>query len=635
MTGRAARAALRPAVLEFRRGLTLPGRPAPGGRDHAALVALMTLLITMIALALDARRSLETNLVHALVGHVPGAGTPLIVQPHVDRLIAGFDARALAVFRNHGGFAPTIARHPDQASPLNELDAFPFVEIEPESPFLRLAGWAATGTSEAPRLSGWAVDRNNPLWRNAVGDDGRPLTIVIDRRLARRAFSYAAYRAAVAPRLPAPARNALPVTVADPAMLDTLYFDVIFSGEDTRLVPFSIVWVDGLPALQEIAMLVPIDVLARASAAFRYPALAFVTERDRDEAGDPAMELTRLTALDTDLAADGTEAGAPQALATCLGSDVTTEIRPTRTILHVNGRYSYGDFTACMTHAGIGTGARIVPGFRRHPTIEARGRALSVACDGIEGGRIPHRLLEACRQKSAGERAPFTVFSGFRAALVFVPDGISPAEALSALLAERGDKMPGGNNRIFLTAESYRDAVTRISYSHGVIAYLGAVLAALGLAIAACVMAGQILPMLDRRRRTFGLMLARGIPAGAIALGLVLQIALAATIATVCAFLLRIGVITLVDLRFTASPTAELARTMLGVAHPVLLGSATMPAAGSAASLFAGAGLVTLIAIAAAALGLWRIGLTPDAAPVDLMTTASGPRRTAHKRAPA
>lgn len=634
--------ALRLASIEFLRGGVMFWRPAPAGRDFGALTVLCAVLIGLTTLATSSGSALQRNLIQGMLGHVEGAGTPIWLLVHSSRLFLG--PEQLAAFRNGGGFTATH-RPRDPNGPLAQLDFHPVVEVEPLDPYVRLP--CATAGPESPcgaaivwrermgpgdppmELRGWGIDRANPLWI-ASGGPASGRTLVANAATFRKRFDYAAYRTGLAGVAPAPLLEALPERIDDVTDLHRLILSVRLHGNLRRLQLFDVTWVESLPGLQKVSLLVPLDGIAPAKLVYENENLTNLGPEDVDDEGTPGAVLRRITVYGATraevrrrLEADGRDALAE--VAACLGrrsfgsnGPYRWSERGTDRVLEIDGEVTWAVAKACLARSGLAPDAgfdAVRPGFDLvDAPLAVAGRTATARCAAVRPSLLAQDTRGLCAEGGAEATFTFSAFPDFRTGIVFVPDRLDLAEAIDAVTGQTL-----GGEPVVISSESYRDALGRISYARAVIAHLGSALALFGLLLVGVILLLQIAPTIERRRKSYGLLLARGMSRWEVTAGILLQMGLAVILGAVVAAVSTELTKAAFEGWFAGSQAARLAQSELGLLHPRLIPDVSL--IGRLAHLGGATGLVLAAAIVAALWTIRRLPLRRSTAPIDLMVT--------------
>lgn len=636
--------AMRIAILEFSRGTGLFGfgrlvglRRTGAGGDFVSLTLLSAVIIALVAFSASAGRGIAENVTQVMLGHIRGAGTPIWLLANFSR-DAAVDRPALAVFANGGGYAsaspPLENVEPAVASALGRLSFFPVAETEMRDPLLQLpadAIWRLNAFEGAAptEFRGWVVDLDNPVWTAFAQSPRDPRTVVLNRKLFRDHFDYAAYRQFLAETLPPAAAVQMPPQLDDISDLKAVYLSLPFDGNRRRLVNFDVVWADNLPGLQKIAILIPYEIASLARAAWENPGITVTFEDDRDDFGDPFQIVERVTFLgaDTASARPFLDDGQMERFSQCLGPGV----RPAHT-----ERMKRFDFLAitswapveqCLETAGLTDYPNLSPGFTSHPAVSVTGRVVTAPCHAVSDRIVQASDDPGCR---ADGLVRFEPFSAFRTGLLFVP-----AEADIAGVLDTVRQYGDARGKVFLIAESYQDALARMDFTQKVVQYLTFAVGGLGFALCASVLYLQIRPLLLARAPTYGLLLARGLRSGAIYAGVIVQIVMTIAIGAAIGLVLLLAIRYGVEWAFGRSAAAATARTDFGLLEPRLIPVAETGAGNPLSRLMAGlAGFAASVAaigftlLAFALATLWSMPLRRSTAPVELIVARNQSMRT-------
>lgn len=563
-------------------------RDAPDGRDFLSLTLLLAGLVGLGCVLLAAQTGLTRNVADTLLGRIDGAGSPIRISASNRQLGSGLDA-------------PTLARIEDATHIVHPLN-------DAEPGLIRLPGMKGT-----EGMAGLIVQRDNPLWLWAMGEDGQddPLTLVIDRHFFAGIFAPDAYRAALADWMPPAALAAIP---DDLDAMNTLYLLSRINAASGMMdqaqrglapVAWRIRWVESFPTPDRPHFLMPADIASGLALGERVPGLAFDPVPMRE--GGATVSALRVFALAgrADVlaclgpAARGTEAGA---------GDLDVRFEPRLTAALVR---------PCLTAAGWREGIDYRLTGRTRPALEATAAGWTLPCAAFSLGDHTPTNRALCT-RDAGRVVTEPWFRRWDRADVYVPqrsDILTVRDELMALT------VPETGAPLLSIGSLYSGALGRLGYLTGVMDWIGGPVALLALLTGAGMLHSALLAFVARRKRQYGLLLGRGMGEGDIVLMLGLQGVLTLTTAAILGFALAEGAIMALSHAFEGSPSALLARTALGQPDPVLMMPLTsLEALGPAlARLGIITGMLALLMATIGAVLVLRAGLRRGVPPMALL----------------
>ncbi|MCB2261551.1 MAG: hypothetical protein LGR52_01190 [Candidatus Thiosymbion ectosymbiont of Robbea hypermnestra] len=562
--------AIRLGLIELRRGVPwFGGRDFTGRLDFLWLTLLLGLTLAIALLLLAARQGLLDRLLDVSLAVVPGHGVPIWVRGKA---------------RDEGD---ALSR--EQLARIERLDrglrVYPYRDVL--SSDVRLPGTHETAGGEAvwrplPRDAQgvgeafvsepliWAVSAADPLWRTALAavpelaerarTEILPL-VVLNRRaferldcgLYSRALATAGRAARLVPEfddfgpLPAPTVEDIPE-----CLQDRFIWLRVKPGADSELHRFRVLWVERLPTFDEVAMLFPLNFYTAMKLAQFDGDLRFFPER-LGAAG------TRLKTLEVH---PGREHGYSDAelerFRDCLGLDW----RRRRARLQLPFPVAENAIETCAHAAGLSF-LRAVPTGNSQPYLIAGGTPdKSSPFRFVDGGR---RLCLSPTQGTQGEPAPELCGeeedlvlvdpvrgNDFDRAIVYVPDRervshvVDRLEALTTVggttdEATEGDGPRADQEAVLTIPGPYRDAVRRFGFMTAVVELFewpfGTVL---GLSLLTLSLA-QIGVVIQHRRHSYGVYLAKGMDGGAILAMLMVQVSIGLVVGLALACLGLIG----------------------------------------------------------------------------------------------
>lgn len=628
------------AWIEFARGTGLFGlgrlfglrRNPVLGKDYISLTLLVAIVITLIAFSITAGRGVSENITQIMVGHVQKAGAPIWVFVNTSR--EAIDGNTLSVFRNGAGFDGSDGEQATAvASPeslIGKLNFYPVTELEMRSPYVQLPtsdAWnaEADGGDLAVDFRGWAVDADNPLWASNTNGPATDFSVVLSRSLFEKHFNYPKYRAFLAEQLTAAELSRLPANLKEISNLSHIYLALPFGNETKRLLSFDVIWADNLPGLQKVSMLVPYEIVARARAVWENPKLSLVFETDLDDYEESFQILDSIEFRGLDLASsksfvdENEEPKNMKELTACLGKSVE-ELRNKETLTLAFRRAPHWPLVEnCLKTSRLNGYPNLIYNFNNYRGWHADGRFVTASCSAVR----PHVLVRDADSSCRGEEGAirFTPFPYFRTGLVFVPPGIAIISAVEDVLSFSDRK-----GAVFLIPETYWDALLRMDFTQKIIRYVTSAIGALGLILLAMVLFLQISPLLSGRRKTYGLLLARGVPWRALYFGAFFQFLLITVFATLIATGLTLFLHAGLEHFFAASEAAETAKSRFGLPDPRFLPEGSVDDAlisqivnsigGSLVLSSLGVGLSMLAFLI---IVLWRIPIRASTVPVELL----------------
>lgn len=232
----------------------------PGGRDFVWLTILISMILTFTFLLLGSYRSILNQFVDVLIGKIEGHGVPVLViaNPFAKGGVNLINTTVLCDAEKLGNEI-----HPYRSITMG-FD--PNIEL-PEKSIWKI---------DSPGFDGWAVYRDNPLWKGVSSQDKPlPLEIVVNRTMFRKYFDYNKYREVLRKSISSDEWNKLPDRLPDTdEPMDELWLR-IRTGSGSELLPFKIIWADHLSAQEKIAFLFPLSTYHALSFSNRYPELRY------------------------------------------------------------------------------------------------------------------------------------------------------------------------------------------------------------------------------------------------------------------------------------------------------------------------------------------------------------------------
>lgn len=556
------RTVLQVFMREFVRGTGLFGlgflfgiRRHRTGQDFLSLFGLGAIIITIVAFSSSAGRGITENLTNAMLGNIRGAGAPIWVLGHPEN---GFVVDPT--------FSGVTLKGGKEERP--EPRFYPVTEIEPNDFLIKLPDkdiWATISQSKdtSTEVRGWAISRDNPVWRQYADENASISTVILSRSLFEQYFQYPKYREALAKVLPATALQQVPETVNDFSTLKQIYLSLPFQDNRRRLVKFDIRWVDSLPALQKIAFIVPEDIVSLGSAVRSNSGIGLAFPSDVDQYDKPYQILTGVTfrGMTTSRFKKALEERGGDKifddLLKCVGPSATMERDGGRLSIKWKEVVDRKDVYACLSTANMDKLPNFSPAHSPVPELVAQGSIVETTCQALSNA---NRLIAEPPACTDG-KVKYIPNPHVRSGLFFVPSNEDIAAHLDTIKGYRDGK----NRAVFIIGENYLDALGRMDFTKKVISYLTAVMAVLGLVLCVVVLYLQMRPMVSRRAASYGLLLARGMSPVEIYAGFFIQILATVLVSALVAVLLYIGIRVAIEHWFQSSDAAIAARKGIGL----------------------------------------------------------------------
>lgn len=560
--------------IEFRRSVfSIKG---PDGRDFLSLSLLYALVLSLGSLLAAAQDGIVVNFADTLLGRIEPHGSPIRVATHLERQRESIDAEALSLF----GI--------DRADPrLIRAKAFPMREIDSgligfPSQDNKTSYWNPYRDGVRQDFAGWAMKRDNPIWRDALDRQPEPrlgsLDIVLNKKVFTERFDYQAYVKALMGYLPPNIIESLPTHWED---LNEIYLQIWISSPSTgqgasdklvsALLPLRVTWVDSLPSLTQTAYLLPAAItsgleMSQESPRIKFDPLALFSEFEvvhsvKVFGNSRAMQTLGATEL------------VHEKVSQCLGEGVSIEENPLGDFnIALPSRLPVQDIEPCLT----------VLNFKPHrdymyiggpsPSLKPLVDGWSIACQDfprelltIEGRRTCADGLETTFHPYYTSWDKLDVYSAERQGLVQLRNALSVATISVGTGATQRSKSA------FEIGSLYSDSITRFGYLVGVINWIVKPIGILSFFAVTYFLIVQMMVLVEKRRRAYGMLLARGMRPQGLRLMLAMQVLLSVSIGAVVAVLIaeifKLGF----GYAFEASELAAIARRDLGEPEPRLI----------------------------------------------------------------
>lgn len=559
--------AVRLGLIELRRGIPLSGnRDFTGRWDFLWLTLLLGLTLAIALLLLAARQGILDRLLDVSLAVVPGHGVPIWVR---GKPRDSGDALSLEQLDRIATLDKGLRVYPYRDVLSSDIRLPGTYEVTGGEGVWRPLPQDAQGVGvefvSQPLI--WAVSADDPLWRTALSaapelaERARTgiLPLVVLNRRAFRRLDCGPYSQA----LDATGRAAKPVSDFDfgplqvpvsndipDCLRDGYIWLRVKPGPNSELHRFRILWVDRLPTFDEVAMLFPMNFYTALKLAQFDADLHFFPER-LGEAG------IRLTVLEIHPGREGGYSDEElERLRACLGPDWKRQ----RARLQFPFPVAEKAVAACAKETGLRFLREVPTGYSRPYLITGGTPVKSSPFRFVEGGR---RLCLAPTKRTKGESDPKLCGDGgmlavvdpvrgndFDRAIVYVPDRERVPQVVNRLeeLTTTGgtdvpeDMSPDASQESVLTIPGpYRDAVRRFGFMTAVVELFkwpfGIIL---GLSLLVLSLA-QIGIVVQHRRHSYGVYLAKGMDGMAILVMLMVQVFISLAIGLVLACLGLVG----------------------------------------------------------------------------------------------
>ncbi|MCP4548451.1 MAG: ABC transporter permease [bacterium] len=514
------------ALTEWRRAFRW--RRAGGGtgrRDFFWLTILLFLTLALALLLWGTKQGLLNQFMNVSLGYIEGAGVPLWLVSEVGGLEDNLIDRQM------------MERM--MALGIPQLSLHPYREVEPNEVALPGHWQQKEVWRKGEAFIGRAVESRDPLWSfNTTAIPGAPdhdveqmrLEVLANETLFWRNFNCTAYHEALLGQVPEDMLTVdKPQNVPDsiPPCLggEILWLDIKI-GRERELVPFAIRWQKNIPAMQQLALLMPLGVLhairiSRHNLEFRY--------RPEDTLGKESY----VTEIQISPDEEGVEDNAQlELLASCLGSELSVSDRLRLKLVKSQRRVDQ-----CAAEHGFRIKRQAglveppylqITGTQRGHTIYGDDQGyITLACSGLNS--LFRIRIEDCNSSDAenGRIHATDLLNGYPKVVAYLPRSelFKAREALTAMPKYPGDTDPEAPRAVYIH-DSYEDALIRFSFINEVMKSLEssyAIFFGIFLAVLLWVQVGVVV---SHRRHLYGIFLAKGLSWGEIRKVLLLQITL-------------------------------------------------------------------------------------------------------------
>ena len=502
------------AWLEWYRGFIPSRRGGSDRRDWLWLAMLVALTTSLGMVSIGGSRGLLSSFRDLMLGHIPGAGIPIVVDAHVyvrRGLRTAYEAQVSAAI-------PGAQMHRHRY--LNRrVVGYPRPEPGKKSSLWR--------DGEV----GWVVSRDNPLWRTGSSDGGRPgeRRVVLNREAFAGSrgtkadavggrFDCLAYRDRVLARMPDAFEGEANDSCAD---LTFIGLEVATAWSST-LMRFEVDWSDRLRGHVHPQMLLPDDVYALVQAASASPSLRLDPEA-------PSATGPWVSTFDVDATTVGEQRAGE--LARCLGLSgagrvagddrtfVLAPPRPTRLLTRCAAAWAVPLREGAVSEAQEGHAAKMLP------------TEMELPCAPL-GPDLAKTL--GCPERGEGARgaARYGVLAGgdgTDSAVVYVDRGRDIMKAMLALT-----KLEFETGPTFVIQPASRDALVRFGFAAEISEALNSeLLLLLGLLLLG-VGTAQVSTVVTHRTFAFGVLVGKGWTWGSIFLMTSTQVLLSVCVGVAC-----------------------------------------------------------------------------------------------------
>ena len=242
--------------------------------DFFWLTVLLALTLSLAILIYGSREGLLNQFMDVSLGNIEQAGIPIWVVARIDEQGRVIDRELLEKIK-----AKEFNIRPSRLVEWDEV-ALPKT-MDGKTPL-----W---GAKHIP-FKGWAVSKQDPLWKNNVSSSAKhtelPLEVILSRSLFREYFQCAKYEAALEAALEEKKRSDFTKSHSVPGdnklycLTDKLWLDVR-TRRGRELLPFRIHWVEGrIPTMDELGFLFPMSTLYALRIAKHYPNIKYYPEAE-------------------------------------------------------------------------------------------------------------------------------------------------------------------------------------------------------------------------------------------------------------------------------------------------------------------------------------------------------------------
>lgn len=634
---------LRLTFSEFRRSFRVG--PAPDGRDFLSLTLLYAILIALGVILISAHRGIVVNFGDSLLGRIEGHGSPIRVAAHVERIRNNIDDAALALINDADGSLEAMAG----------LEAFPLREAEegflalPRASCTRDRGegstgdethciqtWTPTRDGVNRPFSGWIVAEDNPMWREAMRNHPHglsdSLTIVLNRNVMAGRLNMTAYRSALAGHLPPAALATLPRSLDEMKeiyLLSEISIPALSDGRgrtEQQRAPtaYRVVQVDSLPSLAQVAFLV----LAQT------PSGLLLAQESAGIAFDPYLQNKGAAVVyGVDLFSDAPELHRNKEaildpLRTCLGEGAVWSLnRYGDPSLRFASRLPARMVQACLDASGLVAERDYLVHGRIAQALTRGETGWIMHCDALPPDLHYREDRSRC---AAGDdvRIERRWFDNWDRADIYVPNRRDVVAVRDMLITAQ---VPiSGTERsatAFELGTLYSDSISRFGYLLGVVDWIVLPIAGLTAFAVIYILGTQLFVLISRRRKAYGILLARGMVGREVRWMLFVQVLAAIVLGALLGFVIAETAQSMFASDFARSVHAETARTELGQRNPKLIDRfdfSDWNAFGHSLreegiKVLMIAGFVALVSLTFVWLLLRLLGLHAGAAPIDLL----------------
>ena len=458
----------------------------------------MALMLTLIFLLLASREGLLNRFVDVLLGNVSGHGIPIRVSHNVLSKggVNAIDTSVLSEIRSLGDIQ---SRQREQGIP--GLGIYPYRSLEASLyppvtlPAANIWNNLREGDSKiGPDFDGWAVNPDDPLWEASVAAPSAnfPLEIIVNHTLFTKYFNYDMYRAALEGKIPSSLYEKLPETLNKSSRhpLNEIWLQLNM-GFRQELFPFKISWVKRFPVLDKISFVFPLTTYHALKAAHDFPELRFYPEED----GQGGSRIKQILLESAQQSGENNL----ERFAAILHGQMQRHRGDVLITFEFPIRQRWLDMYAeeYTFHYDV---MESISGDRISNTPEA----LLLPC-----GRLPDDVLRSVNFRecidSSEAPVPLNITSrgrGFRHALVYVPDRIFLSKAVDMLT-----HIQQGTLSIH---PSYQDALNRFGFLSSMLDAMEKPYSWFMIIFSFALLGIQIGTLVGHRRRSYGVLLAKG-----------------------------------------------------------------------------------------------------------------------------
>ena len=559
-------------LREFWQCFRFFGRKTPGGRDFVWMTLASVLLIGVGLGLVVVYEGLLNRFADSLIGNIEGHGSPIWVTN--DFSSPGALNRDLYQrFANADGVAQQVGQQGRrQADDLLKQATFhPYLEMGSYNKLVALpnpAIWTERHNGRENDFRGWAVTRDDPLWQWSKGQGGRPaelnrdrpgapLDIVLNATMFKNHFNLDAYLARMTDVLPIPLHAKLPNAGSSPRDIETLWLQVGAVAENRELHEFQIHWVDSLPALQEMAFLLPMSTVNVLEVREHKPEFIYFPEAE----GGIAERVRELVLFEADRHPEPLRK--LQEAAACLkvaqpdvGIDAIVTIVPPMPIDRLSACLNVDDYPADdFEKVSV-----------RSDPVQVAALDVWVPCVRLNERDWLSEDRAACAENESENLARIKGGNNFFGANIYVSDRADILDTKDHLVA-LGD----GETQLFYLGPLYQDAVQRFSFLNNTLYWLQFPLLFGWVSFALYLFYISIKSVTDHRKVHYGILMANGVGRWGLKSILAFQCLLSLSIGAILAFLLVDGSVSVLNAFFLDSEAAEIGRYSMGLGQLSLL----------------------------------------------------------------